>query len=503
MGLVITLRPNLTQYDIGDQKGSAMIKSAKFTALTTDKLTHNNGDRLRLVRTTDGSIRLSLKKSGATSFIDYLVLTPSDLRQFQSYSHGSGLGFIADRRTNTWGTPLEGFMARNVTVIDDRSTLYTKTVGAEQDVRALSKQTYKHFIHQAQNPLYIPDFSKTNQPYHPSVLYVPNGWNGYKYWMANTPYPIGIGPYRDRWESVHIYCSNDGIDWRAPQGLVNPIDDLTNPQIDNSDFFSDPHLVLKDNKMEVFYRICHKNWTGTGNPQPTWIIRKISSNGVTWSARETLIDLEFGNSPVGKMVRSHALFWDGTKYRMWYIDDEIDGEPGGYCQVAYSESVDAINWTPKVICKLDNYINPWHLDLLFVNGVYHLLYHTRVGQRLIYCTSIDGLNFKFKKVILEKNGDRESFYGTGLYRSSMVYTGSKWKVYFTGENGIHAKNGLMIGDSMEELVVVNGNYHMHKQVFDKDIELVNNGRKSSSIILADSGSLLGSITRPKSLFSKG
>lgn len=62
------------------------------------------------------------------------------------------------------------------------------------------------------SPLYIETPCGTNEPYHPSVLYFKDGWNGYKYWMAFTPMPDGTQPkpYVDRWERPCVYASNDG-----------------------------------------------------------------------------------------------------------------------------------------------------------------------------------------------------------------------------------------------------------------------------------------------------
>ena len=28
---------------------------------------------------------------------------------------------------------------------------------------------------------------------HPSILYIPEGWNGHKFWLVTTPYPSGTG----------------------------------------------------------------------------------------------------------------------------------------------------------------------------------------------------------------------------------------------------------------------------------------------------------------------
>src|SRR5699024_7190098 len=40
----------------------------------------------------------------------------------------------------------------------------------------------------ADTPIYIPTYDNELQAIHPKVLYFPNSWNGYKYWMAFTPY---------------------------------------------------------------------------------------------------------------------------------------------------------------------------------------------------------------------------------------------------------------------------------------------------------------------------
>ena len=49
----------------------------------------------------------------------------------------------------------------------------------------------------------------------PHVLYFPEGKDGYRYWMAYTPYPP------QSMENQDIVRSNDGISW-TDNGLTNP-----------------------------------------------------------------------------------------------------------------------------------------------------------------------------------------------------------------------------------------------------------------------------------------
>ena len=80
---------------------------------------------------------------------------------------------------------------------------------------------YYSFKKYNQTPLCINTFDGSNQPYHPSVLFFPTGWCGHRYWMVETPYPIGGKPYRDRWEIPLIHTSEDGLNWDYPLGGVN------------------------------------------------------------------------------------------------------------------------------------------------------------------------------------------------------------------------------------------------------------------------------------------
>ena len=105
-----------------------------------------------------------------------------------------------------------------------------------------------------QSPLEIATFDGYNSPYHPSVLYFEATWNGYSFWMANSPYPHKTTPYRDRFECPSVFVSNDGYHWDSVNGMSNPIDDLTAEEIKDYDYLSDPHLFVKDGALECWYR---------------------------------------------------------------------------------------------------------------------------------------------------------------------------------------------------------------------------------------------------------
>lgn len=306
-------------------------------------------------------------------------------------------------------------------------------------------------------PLEIADFSGYNQPYHPSVLFFEEGFCGYRYWMVQTPCPINGLPYRDRWECPCIYYSEDGIRWFTDPG-VNPIDDLNSGEIENGDFFSDPHLVYrKDTHMlECWYRITHMNHNDSlaQHQYPTWIIRKKSKDGLHWGEREVLIDLQNPKS-LDVMVRSPAVLWDDNKktYRMWYVDSlpSLSGR-----KIMYAESGDGMTWSGKEAIRMDRDIEPWHIDVSLFDGRHHLINYTLSGkQGLHYYDSDDGIRFRYVKELLRPSPlSFNRFFRAGLYRSCSVKAHDGMRVYFSANDGRKTYLGLLAGDDLKNMKVM-------------------------------------------------
>lgn len=310
----------------------------------------------------------------------------------------------------------------------------------------------------AQSPLDIKTFDGSNQPYHPSVLFFENGWNGYKYWMVETPYPIKGEPYRDRWECPMIHFSDDGINWDQIEN--SPIDDLTEEEIDNRDYFSDPHLVFVKNRIECFYRISHRSQDG----YHTSLLRKVSSDGKNWGKRELIADFDdpLSRSTLGDMVRSQALLYQDERYKMWYVDSK---DPKGYKQICYSESIDGLLWEKKKICNLlGRSITPWHIDVNYIEGQYMLtVYDFHDLSLWIGQTTTE---FYYHSTLIKPSGVYGSFYSDGLYRSSLICDNNGLKMYFSSYNDAKASIGLLTGPSLDNMHIYSSS---HNHIAIKDL----------------------------------
>ena len=71
--------------------------------------------------------------------------------------------------------------------------------------------------------------------------------------MAQTPFPpTHVPPYGDRYELPCIHFSDDGVKFFPVDS--NPIVDLTQAEINQHNYYSDPHLVLRDGQLELYFR---------------------------------------------------------------------------------------------------------------------------------------------------------------------------------------------------------------------------------------------------------
>lgn len=139
-------------------------------------------------------------------------------------------------------------------------------------------------------------FYNFNNGYHPKIIFFDNLWNGYKYWMAYTPYPKSNATK----ENPFIVASNDLIHWKNPKGLKNPLDI---PKYSYKKHYnSDTHLLFNNitNSLEVFWRYVNdKN-------KEVIIYKKNSKNGIKWSNKKIFIK---SNNRKNRIIYHHLLYY--------------------------------------------------------------------------------------------------------------------------------------------------------------------------------------------------
>lgn len=295
------------------------------------------------------------------------------------------------------------------------------------------------------------------QTTHPSIVFSSTAWNGYKYWMAHTPYPAS----NDAHEDPNVVASNDGITWVIPTGLTNPIDDQPGGTIYNSDV----DLVLVGATMYLFWRTLD---TTLGSNQEK-IYVSTSTNGTTWAAK-TLI---YQSTMTVRRLLSPSFIFENGKWVCWAIDMVSEPNTLVRMETVSGSTLTPSNWTTPVVNTLDWSSpgkEPWHVEVRKVGNQYvGLMNDATIGASgtngdLYLITSPDGINWKgSSQTIIPRNfaGEHDQLYrATFLQETEASVTGLRvwysawrttpavvWNIYrtfvkwngtFTGGGGVYS-----------------------------------------------------------------
>jgi hypothetical protein len=259
--------------------------------------------------------------------------------------------------------------------------------------------------------LTIPTNPVGGQTTHPSLLFFPEKWNGYSYWLAHTPYPAGD----DNYEDPSIVVSQDGITWTTPPGLTNPIVDETGLPA----YHSDVDLKMgPDNTMYLFYR-WYQGVQGGGQEEQLRFMT--STNGVTWSAPQNF----YVQDMTVRRLMSPSLIYEDGAWTMWAVD--ILPSPNNVVRLRSANSSPMSTWSAPTnvnVGTMQSGKEAWHIFVLKHGGRYYGLLNdctldTGGGSgEVLFIASTDGLTWTNSgTTVIPKTqaGEHDQ-----LYRSTMV-----------------------------------------------------------------------------------
>lgn len=191
------------------------------------------------------------------------------------------------------------------------------------------------------------------QTTHPSVLFFPDGWNGYRYWMAHTPYPSG----NDDHEDPNLAVSNDGITWVAAPGVTQPLDDADG----TPEYNSDTDLVFGPNDtMYLFWR--HYDSSLGSNQEKVYV--RTSTDGATWTAR--VLVYQYTETALRPLSPSFA--WDGTRWTVYAVDIAPATPRLIRMQTAGAALSEWSAATAVTVSAIPGGFVPWHVEVRRIFG---------------------------------------------------------------------------------------------------------------------------------------
>ena len=260
--------------------------------------------------------------------------------------------------------------------------------------------------------LEMPTHDGGGQTCHPSVLYFPSGWNGWKYWMVHTPYPN----FKEAHEDPNIAVSNDGTTWQVPEGLTNPLDDgLGRPNYHNSD----GHLAMWGDTMVVTWRTVDRP-----NGGQNIIYARTSTDGVNWTDKTEVLKVPLGNAESTFVAQS--LIKMPTGWRLYGIRSMYGPNRLGYYETSVETLPTTSDWGAAQDCDLGEIPtgrDPWHSEVQRLSAADWVAIisdgrrgSTGVDGDIYLATSTDGIKWDVSPLPLtpRANGVINSLYKTGF-----------------------------------------------------------------------------------------
>jgi hypothetical protein len=290
-------------------------------------------------------------------------------------------------------------------------------------------------LRNAEAPLTTPTYDGSGQAMHPSVLYIPSGWHGYKYWMAVTPYPY----YDANYENPSVLVSADGLHWVVPQGALNPI-------AADSPNLADAELVLTSDRKELWLFYISKR------PGAVRLMRTFSGDGINWSVPEIVIE-EARNG-----VISPSITFVNDSYHLWYVNAVQGGWKAQHSHVEMRTSKDGKSWSApvKVTAHLKGKVI-WHVQITdipqmeqqwMVAAAYP--YGKSSGRTELYFGwSNDILHWHFYQKPLLRRG--KGWDGGQIYRSAVLYDAptDTLRLWYSARRGAIWRTGYTSGTFAE------------------------------------------------------
>lgn len=325
----------------------------------------------------------------------------------------------------------------NPSVLPQQKSAGTQTSDDYETRKAIAEKNALNYTPNTPEKLNIPTYvpssvTRHTDITHPNVLYFPNGWNGYKFWMCMTPYPMAVNKY----ENPSIVASNDNVTWHEPAS--NPIAPLETTET----FQSDPEILMNGNTMELWYRA---SIVADGDIDTTFY-RKKSTDGINWTAREAMFNNK--KKSEGEIVSPAIIFEDG-KYKMWYTRANVTGD---HIQ-EYAESTTGKTWESRVLdIKFDfKDYHFWHGDVYkHEDGKIDMVIGCKSATEpwsIFYTYSYDNINFVEPMLLIKPTVSTNNWDYYDLYKPALTKVGDELYLYYSTPFNI----GLTKGKTLLEL----------------------------------------------------
>lgn len=250
----------------------------------------------------------------------------------------------------------------------------------------------------------------SGQMVHPDVYDAGEGqtWNGYRYWMACTPYTYTNAGV----ELPCVLVSNDGQTWVVPEGGTNPIRDGVCP---------DPDIVV-DTDGTMMYYIDSQQSAGEAMVRST-------TNGIAWTEPSTLF------TTAANGVVSPALVRFGEQWLMFSVKFDAATPTNSTIERRTCTTVTGEWSAPQTVAiTIPAGLYPWHLDVIVDGSTLYMALDLSASTLYLVWSTDGGTTWSISTGPMLEG--RPGHWDAGIYRSTFLRTFTGFDLWYSAnDNG--------------------------------------------------------------------
>lgn len=270
------------------------------------------------------------------------------------------------------------------------------------------------WAHNATEPLTMPTYDGSGNTVHPDVLdFGTGGWNGYRYWMAVTPYPNTDSAY----ENPSILVSNDKTTWSVPPGCVNPVIP------GGANFYNaDNDLLWDGTTLHMTYK-----FSGGGVNSTNWAT---SPDGVTWTDHGAIVTVA-ANGALSQTVVQY-----GGQFVMFAVN--VINTPHIIERRTANSMAGPWSAPTPTTWPVPPGESLWHIDAINDSGTLYMIMSTDATYSSYLAMSSDGgftwTCSRFAMLVRTSGG----FDNSQIYRSTIVRTATGFDMWYSARSTLAA-----------------------------------------------------------------
>ena len=260
---------------------------------------------------------------------------------------------------------------------------------------------------------------------HPCVRYIPEGFQGHKWWMVVTPYP----KYNNYYENPILYYGDENSNYPPNKWHFVAVVQKSH----KTGYNADGNLYFDGNKLWIFWK--EKDTPNSVNSPTGNCVMGVSYDGNSFSNPKMFLD---NNDSIDTRITAPCVMVINDTIKclttaITDIENRTSIRNHGNTQIAVwalsgsdlCNEVFKFQYDVKPVYPAD--FDFWHADYFKYKGLYYCVVSNQAANKILLGKSINGIDYSFyEKPLLSTDGNLYTY----MYKPSAVVVNEEFYLFY-------------------------------------------------------------------------